>query len=246
MTDNNKGFVVIVLLLLLALGVTAWVSVGITTRDRWPIRWLEVQGSFDRVSAEQLRASLLPHTQTSFFTLKIDELDRAAAKIPWVSRVTIQKRWPDTVIVTVEEYQPVAHWNDDSLVSAQGEIFMVPEAGGLQGLPWLEGQDQRFEEVIERWNEYNAALAVHGLEVARLKQDKRGSWEMTLNNSTQIRIGRDSTEVRLDRLLESWPALLREHEAPPQSVDLRYTNGIAVNWAQPAEPDRDSNTLTDS
>jgi cell division protein FtsQ len=243
MHRNQKGFVVIVLLLLLALGVTAWVSVGITTRDRWPIRWLEVQGSFDRVSAERLRASLLPLTRSSFFTLKIGELSQAAEKLPWVSRVTVQKRWPDTVIVTVEEHQPVAHWNHDSLVSAKGEIFRVPEAAELQGLPWLTGQDQRFEEVIARWNEYNGALAVHGLEIARLEQDKRGSWEMTLDNSTHIRIGRDSTQVRLARLLESWPVLLREHETPPQSVDLRYTNGIAVNWT---EPDRDSNTLTDS
>ena len=246
MHRNNKGFVVIVLLLLLALGVTAWVSVGITTRDRWPIRWLEVQGSFDRVSAEQLRASLLPITQSSFFTLKMDELSRTAARIPWVSNVIVQKRWPDTVIVTIEEYQPVAHWNEDRLVSVHGEIFRVPEAGDLQGLPWLEGQDQRFGEVLQRWNDYNSALAVHGLEISSLKQDKRGSWEMTLNNSTHIRIGRDATEVRLARLLDSWPVLLHRREVPPQSVDLRYTNGIAVNWAQPAEADRDSNLLTDS
>jgi len=244
--QRNSGFVVIVLLLLLALGVTAWISVGITTRDRWPIRWLEVQGSFDRVSADQLRASLLPITQSSFFTLKMDELTRTAAGIPWVSNVSVQKSWPDTVIVTVEEYQPIAHWNADQLVSAHGEIFKVPEAGDLQGLPWLEGQDPRFGEVLERWNDYNAELAIHGLEISRLRQDKRGSWEMTLNNSTHIRIGRDATQVRLARLLDSWPVLLQGREMPPQSVDLRYTNGIAVNWVQPAEPDRDSNTLTDS
>lgn len=246
MRRNNTGFVVIVLLLLLALGVTAWVSIGITTRDRWPIRWLEVQGRFDRVSAEQMRASLLPITQSSYFTLKIDQLTATASKIPWVSGVRVQKRWPDTVIVTVEEYRPVAHWNDDQLVSEYGEIFRVPEAHSLQGLPWLEGQDQRFEEVLERWTEYNAALAVHGLEIARLKQDKRGSWEMTLTNSTRVHVGRDATQARLTRLLESWPVLIHEREVPPQSVDLRYTNGIAVNWQQPEDQDPESNSLTDS
>lgn len=243
---TNTGFVMIILLLLLALGVSAWVSLGITTRDRWPIRWLEVQGRFDRVSAEQLRASLIPLTKSSFFTLNLDALKAGAARIPWVSNVRVQKHWPDTVVVTVEEFRPVAHWNTDRLVSEHGEIFAVPEAGDLQGLPWLEGEDQRFEEVLQHWSEYNSALAMHGLEISRLKQDKRGSWEMTLNNATQIQIGRDATQARLSRLLESWPVLLIGRDAPPLSVDLRYTNGIAVNWHQPGDPEQDSKSSAGS
>lgn len=234
---DNRGFVLVLLLLLLALGVSAWVSLGITTRDRWPIRWLEVQGRFERVSAEQLRSSLLPLTNSSFFTVDLDALRGTAARFPWVSTVRVQKRWPDTVVVTVEEYSPVAHWNEDRLVSVHGEIFTVPEAGKLQGLPWLEGRDRRFDEVLERWTEYNQALAQHGLEIARLSQDRRGSWEMTLNNATRIRIGRDANRERLQRLLASWPVLVAGREAPPRSVDLRYTNGIAVHWRQPGDED---------
>jgi len=242
----TTGFVMIILLLMLALGVSAWISLGITTRDRWPIRWLEVQGRFDRVSAEQLRASLAPLTKTSFFTLDLDALKTSASRNPWVSGVRVEKRWPDTVLVTIEEFRPIAHWNDDELVSDKGETFQVPEAEGLQGLPWLEGEDQRFDEILMRWNEYNLALATHGLEISRLKQDKRGSWEMTLDNGTTIQIGRDATEARLARLLDSWPVLLNGQEVPPRSVDLRYTNGIAVNWYQPGEPETSQEQSTES
>ena len=235
----DKGFVMVLVLLLLALGVSTWVSLGITTRDRWPIRWLEVQGRFERVSAEQLRASLLPLTRSSFFTLDLDELRATAARLPWVSTVRVEKRWPDTVVVTVEEYRPVAHWNEGRLVSVHGELFAVPEARKLQGLPWLEGEDQRFDEVLQRWTEYSQALAPQGLEIARLRQDKRGSWEMTLNNATRIRIGRDDNRERLERLLASWPVLLEGREVPPQSVDLRYTNGIAVHWRRPGDSEQE-------
>lgn len=238
---QDRGFVLVLVLLLLALGVSAWVSLGITTRDRWPIRWLEVQGRFERVSAEQLRASLLPLTNTSFFTLDLDALRTTAARLPWVSNVTVQKRWPDTVLVTVEEYRPVAHWNENKLVSIHGETFAVPEAPNLQGLPWLEGEEQKFDEVLQRWSEYNQALAPYGLEISRLSQDKRGSWEMTLNNATQILIGRDDNDARLERLLASWPVLLQGRELPPHSVDLRYTNGIAVHWRQPEESEQQAN-----
>lgn len=241
---SNQGSVAIVLLLVLALGVSAWVSLGITTRDRWPIRWLEVQGRFERVSAEQLRASLLPLTRSSFFTLDLDQMKATAARLPWVSTVRVQKRWPDTVVVTVEEYLAVAHWNDDQLVSFHGEIFSVPEARKLQGLPWLGGQERHFMEILERWTEYNQALAEHGLEIARLAQDKRGSWAMTLNNATRIRIGRDATGERLNRLLASWPVLLEGRELPPESVDLRYTNGIAVHWRQPGDAEEEQRPVT--
>lgn len=241
---SYQGSVAIVLLLMLALGVSAWVSLGITTRDRWPIRWLEVQGRFERVSAEQLRASLLPLTRSSFFTLDLDHMKATAARLPWVSTVRVQKRWPDTVVVTIEEYLAVAHWNDDQLVSVHGEIFSVPEARKLQGLPWLEGQERHFMEILERWTEYNQALAEHGLEIARLAQDKRGSWAMTLNNATRIRIGRDATGERLNRLLASWPVLLEGREMPPESVDLRYTNGIAVHWRQPGDAEEKQGPVT--
>jgi cell division protein FtsQ len=243
---HNSGFVMILLLLVMALGVSAWVSLGITTRDRWPIRWLELQGRFERVSAEQLRASLLPTAHSSFFTVDLDALRGTATRMHWVSAARVQKRWPDTVVVTVEEFQPVAHWNGDQLVSIHGEIFTVPEARNLQGLPWLEGQDRYFTEILDRWADFNQALAVHGLEISRLEQDRRGSWEMTLNNMTHVRIGRDATGERLERLLASWPVLLDGHDLPPASVDLRYTNGIAVHWRQAGEAERDSNRGMDS
>ncbi|MDX1555800.1 MAG: hypothetical protein R3212_07230, partial [Xanthomonadales bacterium] len=40
---------------------------------------------------------------------------------------------------------------------------------------------------------------------------------------------------RLARLLSSWPALLAEHDVAPETVDLRYTNGIAVHWRDPGK-----------
>ena len=89
-----------VLFLATAAGV-AWVGMGIVASDRWPIRWLEVNGEFQRVSAEQLRASLSPHMDSNFFTVNLKAIDETASDIPWVSTVTVQKEWPDAVTVTV-------------------------------------------------------------------------------------------------------------------------------------------------
>jgi cell division protein FtsQ len=87
-------------------------------------------------------------------------------------------------------------------------------------------------DVLSTWIGINEALVPLGLEVARLALDDRGSWSLELNNGTQVYLGRNSMEERLQRLLSSWDALMEEQEVPPQGIDLRYTNGFAVAWAQ--------------
>ena len=54
----SHGIWLVLALFGLAIGGTTWVSTGIVASERWPIRWLEVNGSFQRVSAEQLRSML--------------------------------------------------------------------------------------------------------------------------------------------------------------------------------------------
>jgi len=232
----NRGFasslIVVIALFLMAAGGIAWVSMGIVANDRWPIRWLELNGAFQRVSAEQLRASMTPLIKESFFTIDLQELRGAAKRISWVSSVRVQKKWPDTVTVAIEEFDPIAHWNRGQLISKKGEAFSVPEADEIQGLPWLQGPRERLDEVLNNWSEFSDLLVPMGLEISGLTLDRRGAWAMQLSNGTHVQLGRDSARERLQRLLASWDSLMREHTAPPQDVDLRYTNGFAVLWPQ--------------
>ncbi|MBT8048815.1 MAG: FtsQ-type POTRA domain-containing protein [Xanthomonadales bacterium] len=227
-----NGMLVVVMLFVLSVGGLAWVSLGILANDRWPIRWLDLNGAFQRVSAEQLRAAMTPLIEESFFTLDLQELDQAARRISWVSSVRIQKEWPDTVRVTIEEYVPIAHWNRGELISEQGDAFAIAEADDLQGLPWLEGPEERLNEVLLNWSEFSDAMASFGLEIVALRLDRRGAWSMRLNNGTRVQLGRDSARERFSRLLNSWESLTRGQALPPQDVDLRYTNGFAVLWPQ--------------
>ena len=230
-----SGMLALIALFLLAVGGLAWVSFGIVANDRWPIRWLELNGAFQRVSAEQIKARITPLMDESFFTLDMQELDEAARRIPWVSSVHIQKRWPDTVDVTIEEFVPIAHWNQGQLISDRGESFPISEADGIQGLPWLQGPPERIDEVLLYWSEFSELLAPIGLEIAGLVLDRRGAWSLELNNGTTVQLGRDSARERLMRLLASWDSLMHEQPLPPQDVDLRYTNGFAVLWPQDQE-----------
>ena len=230
----NRGFssgtLAVLLLFAASLAGTVWVSMGIVTAERWPIRWLEVEGSFNRVSAEQLRSSLAPLVDSSFFTVDLEEVREAALRNPWVAEVSVQKKWPDTVLVAVHEHVPVAHWNSGQLISDQGRMFDAPEADEIQGLPWLSGPDERLAQVLDQWVRFNLMLDSANLEIDRLALDQRGAWSMQVNKGTWLQLGREDATDRLERLMTSWSTLLRHHELPPVRVDLRYANGFAIRW----------------
>jgi len=224
-------------LLLLALVGIAWVWFGVVKLDRWPIRWLEVDGAFERVSAEQLRKAMAPLVDDNFFAVDPAALRTAARELPWVNQVYVQKRWPDTVAVVVTEYVPVAHWTDDQLIATNGDSFRVPGAASIQGLPWLEGPQGSAETVIETWLQFNEVLTPTGQEIERITLNLRGAWTLVLNGGTRVELGRDEALPRLERMTDSWNQLQRMHEQLPLLMDLRYTNGFAVRWPEaPPEP----------
>ena len=232
----SQGLITVFLLFLLAVAGVAWVYAGMTAREQWPVRWLEIDGAFERVSAEQMRSTLAPVATGSFFTVNLAAVRAAAFRQPWVAEATVQKTWPDTVRVRIREYAPVAHWTGGRLVSGSGRAFQVPGADEMQGLPWLEGPDEQLGTVFESWQQFNNELQPIGLEIERIHLDPRGAWFVELSSGTEVQVGRGEPEVRLRRLIQSWQTLMRDRELAPQGVDLRYTNGFAVRW--PAPPDK--------
>jgi len=228
----SAGVVFTMLLFIFACTGVLWVYTGMIAQERWPIRWLEVDGSFERVSAEQVRAALAPLVSGSFFTVNTRLMRETAADMPWVSSVTAQKTWPDTIHVTVREYTPVAHWVNGHLLDGKGQQFSVPSADELQGLPWLEGPQSQLQLVFENWKKFDDKLELIGQRVERLSLDPRGSWSARLSGGTEIRLGKGDIYKNLDMLVSTWAGLMQGQAIPPVSIDLRYTNGFAVLWPQ--------------
>ena len=236
MRHGNRGFsagaALTLLLFVLAAAGVAWVYKGMIAQERWPIRWLEIDGPFERVSAEQVRARLAPLVSGSFFTVNTRLMRETAGSMPWVASVTVQKTWPDTVQVTIHEHTPVVHWVDDYLLDANGQPFTVPSANEIQGLPWLDSPPAQLELVFENWKKFDDRLGAIGQQVERLVLDPRGSWSARLSGGTEVKFGKGRIFENLDVLISTWAGLMQGQALPPVSVDLRYTNGFAVLWPQ--------------
>jgi cell division protein FtsQ len=202
--------------------------------DRWPVTRLGVNAEFNHVSAEQIRAVAQPLLGKGFFALDLDDVRDAVAKLPWVERVEVRKRWPDTVDLLIYEQQPYARWGEQRLVNRQGHLFSVAGAEGLQGLPHLAGPDDRLDDVLRFYAESLRELSGSGLVIDAVTLSPRGGWRIGLVSGTVIELGRTDAQTRLRRFLDVWPRLASSHPQPPAYVDLRYANGFAMRWPAPA------------
>lgn len=228
----STAVAVTLMLFVFASAGVVWVYTGMMAQERWPIKWLEIDGPFERVSAEQVRSSLTPLVDGSFFMVDTGLMRGIASEMPWVSDVTVQKSWPDTVLVSIKEFTPVVHWVDGYLLDASGQQFRVPSADEIQGLPWLESPQAQQDLVFKNWKEFDDRLVLIGQQLERLSLDPRGSWSARLSGGTEVRIGKGDIFKKLDMLISTWAELMQGQTVPPVRVDLRYTNGFAVLWPQ--------------
>jgi len=223
----------------LAIALVALPVVGLLrgwfAADRWPVTQLTVQAEFKHVSAEQIRAAVLPRLGKGFFALDLDAVQKAVAALPWVESVEARKHWPDTLQLRVYERQPFARWNDKQLISRQGRVFDVPDAGDLVALPDLQGPDARLAEVVSFYAEASKAFAGAHLRINGVALTERGSWSVTTAGGARIVIGdREQAGRRLHRFLDVYPQLIAGHADGFVYADLRYTNGFAVRWPDAA------------
>lgn len=209
-----------------ALAAAVWFFGGWQDADRWPIRWLEVEGRLERTTAAQVRAAVAGEARQGYFVVDMQAARAAVEGLPWVAAASVSRQWPDALTILVEEHQPAARWNESALISATGEIFDVAGTSGMQGLTRLTGPDARKNEVYSAWRRIAARMQSAGLGVATLELDARGAWTLTLDEGWELLLGRDEVEDRLERFLSVHARLARVPDI--ERIDLRYPNGLAL------------------
>jgi len=216
--------------LALAAGLVAWMLAGGFDAHHWPIRWLDVEGRLERVTAAQVRAAVADEARGGFFRLDVDRARAAVEELPWVARASVARRWPDALKIAVVEQRPVARWSQRTLLGSGGEPFEVAGSDGMQGLVSLAGPESRRAEVFALWQRLHRALLAEGLEIGALTLDARGAWRLQLVGGPELLLGRDEIDARIARFLDVRGALGPLDRMA--RIDLRYPNGLAIRPAR--------------
>lgn len=226
---------------LLFAAATPWATGQVLDALDRQITQVDMAGDFQRLEPARLKRDLDALVGRSYFATDLEGVKRTLEQEPWVASAAIRRVWPDQLTVDIREKQPLAYWNQQSLISRRGQVFQPsnPEAAGA--LPRLSGPSGRERDVLDRARAMSDRLQTEGLTLAGLELAPRGAWTLTLDKGVTVALGRTQVDKRLDRFLTVYSERLASRIRDIRRIDARYTNGVAVQWKK-ARPENGKNS----
>lgn len=191
----------------------------------FPLKEVKVEGTLHHVTRDQIKLIVDRHLRGNFFTLDLVQARSAFQKLPWVRNVSVRRRWPDKLEVTVEEHREFARWGNIALVNTDGELF---QAASDSELPVFFGPGDSVKEVAKQYGRFGQLLQPTGMKVVQLSLSPRRAWEIGTDTGMVIQLGREEVEERLAKFAAVWPKTLGTLNVKLAYADLRYPNGFAV------------------
>ena len=111
----------VVFIIAVVTGVIGW----LIQKPVYALQTVKVQSSDGKelrhVNALTVKSIALPNIKGNFFTVDLNEVRIAFEAVPWVREASVRREWPDRLIVSLEEYQPLGIWgNEGQLLSTKG------------------------------------------------------------------------------------------------------------------------------
>ncbi len=189
-----------------------------------------IRGPLTRANPAHLEAVVREELKGTWFTLRLADARESLTRVPWVRAVGLRRAWPKTLEITVTEHEPLARWNEGSLVNVQGEVFAADYNGDL---PQFSGPEGSAADVTAHFREFGQTLRPTGLVLVEIHLSERAAWELRTEGANPLRLelGRVDPGARLARFVAYYPgtiAKLQRAGTRVEQIDLRYRNGFAA------------------
>ena len=192
-----------------------------------PISKVRIENQWQRVGEAEVTQILQASIGAGFFEFDIDGVSSELESLPWVASVELRRVWPDTLALHLKEEVPIAHWGQGKLLNQYGELFAPFDASSFSDLPKLDGPEASQERVMQQYKALSQILLPAGLRLNGLTLSHRGSWRLRVN-AMDVEAGRGDILEKAQRFARFYVQQDRAETAQYESVDLRYSNGIAV------------------
>ncbi len=196
----------------------------------WPVKTVRIEGDFRYLDRAVLQDFLTPMSDEGFFGVRVAQIQSQLQARPWVEQVSVRRVWPNRLQIHIREQQPVARWGESGYLNPRGELFEPQPAVDVAGLPQLAGPNGHEQRVLSMYAQIRKTLRPLQLEVVQLQLDARRAWHAQLNNGLKMELGRRNSLQRVARFVRAYPAIMAAGNGKVMSVDLRYSNGVAVHW----------------
>ena len=209
-----------------------------------PVNKIRVHGAFVNVDETMLHRAIAGVIAGGYFNVDVERVREVVEQLPWVSKASVRRVWPDTLSVSVIEQKPVAVSNKNGLINANGDIFKPLTKVSVKSLPVFEGNANSNKLMLSKYHEMNELLATIELKISYLKLDARHALELKLDNGLKVVLGRGDISHRLERLTRIYNKILSARISDIETIDLRYTNGMAIGWKKNIKNNKDTLDLS--
>ena len=197
---------------------------------------LQIVGTNSDVENQQLAQHLSPIIKHNYFTSDLEQIRDQALKVSWVDRVVVSRAWPNAIRVRVMPRHAIARWGTGRLLSDNGEVFSEALPKTHPNLPLLHGPVSQSKMMMRRYNEINQLFHPANLRLKELYLTERMTWFMQFDSGLRIIVDQDQTMNKLQRLSHLAQMDLKPVWSNISAIDLRYRNGLAIQWKNAAPP----------
>lgn len=205
------------------------------TMQNAPAATVQVVGQVTPLQQQLLQQRVQPLVKQGFFSTDLEQLRDSALGLPWVDRVVVTRHWPNGIVVRATPRHAIARWGSGRLLSDSGYVFVEATYVDRRDLPLLHGPATRSVELMQQYRQINQWFAPLGMQLKELHLTDRMTWFMQFNNGVRVIVDQEQTLTKLQRLSQLGLTELKPVWSNIAAVDLRYRNGLAIQWknAQP-------------
>jgi cell division protein FtsQ len=198
----------------------------------WAVDSVVVQGNYSNVDPSSLKDILKQDVSGDLLSLSVAKVGNSIAALPWVKSVQVFRQLPHTVVVNLQQRDPVAIYNNNMFIDNSGQLFsnynLEKDAAPLVK---LNGPTKESRSMILHEQVFSEILSAINLQVATVNLGDSLSWEVDTSNGIKLFLGQKDEIDRIVRFVNSYSYLVKENKNTKiDYVDLRYPYGFAVKW----------------
>lgn len=175
-----------------------------------------------------VRNSLSVERGSSIFGFSPADARERLVALDWVRDARVERRWPDTIVVHLDEHQPMALWQNKGrlvLIDRRGETITRANLGRFGHLPLVIGDDApaNASALIDMLAEEPTLFA--RVEAAQRVGGRR--WNIRLRDNIDVNLPEDNPQAAWAKLAN----LVNEHrilERDVAVIDLRLPDRLVV------------------
>lgn len=227
MLDNVKqmqrlSFLVMILVVLLFLII----SVIYILRYSLEIKYININSKFNKINAEQIVNLVKQDINGNFLTINLLKVKRDIKRINWVKNVHVERKFPDTINIKIDEHIPFVMLNNaHTILTENKEIINSNE---IIDLPIFNTPLNKIDSTIEFYKLGDSFAKNRGLSVISVLYDGFNVIVYRLNNKLRLTMCNNNLEEDFVKLNKYWQNIIFI-ESSPAAINMCYKNAIAVS-----------------